>query len=75
MQVKDNGCGMSEEVRQKIFTPYFTTKEKGTGLGMSIVAQTIEEHEGIISIESIQGAGTIITIRLKSGITEKENGI
>ncbi|HGJ63980.1 TPA: HAMP domain-containing protein [bacterium] len=75
MQVKDNGCGMSEEVRQKIFTPYFTTKEKGTGLGMSIVAQTIEEHEGIISIESIQGVGTIITIRLKSGITEKENEI
>ncbi len=68
IEVSDTGCGMSEETLQKIFTPYFTTKEKGTGLGMSIVAQIIEEHGGEISIESKEGIGTKVTIKLKAGI-------
>jgi len=71
MEVEDTGCGMSEEVRQKIFTPYFTTKEKGTGLGMAIVAQIVGEHGGEISVQSTQGIGTKVTIKLKAGIDEK----
>ncbi|HGE71006.1 TPA: HAMP domain-containing histidine kinase, partial [Candidatus Poribacteria bacterium] len=77
MEVEDTGCGMSEEVRQRIFTPYFTTKEKGTGLGMAIVAQIVGEHGGEISVQSTQGIGTKVTIKLKAGVDEKmiaENG-
>lgn len=73
LEVKDTGCGMTEEIRQRIFTPYFTTKEKGTGLGMAIVAQIVEEHGGTISVESYQGVGTIITIKLKTGVIEQNN--
>lgn len=71
MEIEDTGCGMSEEVRQRIFTPYFTTKAKGTGLGMAIVAQIIGEHGGEISVQSTQGIGTKVTIKLKSGIDEE----
>jgi nitrogen fixation/metabolism regulation signal transduction histidine kinase len=72
IEVSDTGCGMSEEIKQKIFTPYFTTKEKGTGLGMVITAQIVEEHEGEISVESQEGVGTRVTVKLKAG-TESEN--
>lgn len=68
IEVSDTGYGMSEEILQKIFTPYFTTKEKGTGLGMSIVAQIIEEHGGEIAIESKEGVGTKVIIKLRTGI-------
>lgn len=65
IEVADTGHGMSEEVRQKIFTPYFTTKEKGTGLGMAITAQIIEEHGGEIILESKEGLGTKVKIKIK----------
>ncbi len=68
IQISDTGCGMSEEVRQKIFTPYFTTKETGTGLGMAITAQIIEEHGGEISIDSEEGVGTTVTVKLKAAM-------
>jgi len=71
IEITDTGCGMSEEVMQKIFTPYFTTKEKGTGLGMAIVAQIIEEHGGSISVESTQGVGTKVAVKLKAGIEQE----
>ncbi|MEM2900758.1 MAG: ATP-binding protein, partial [Thermoplasmata archaeon] len=70
IEISDTGCGMSEETLQKIFTPYFTTKEKGTGLGMSIVAQIIEEHGGEINIESKEGVGTRVIIKLKAVIED-----
>jgi nitrogen fixation/metabolism regulation signal transduction histidine kinase len=66
IEVSDTGCGMSDEVRQKIFTPYFTTKETGTGLGMAITAQIIEEHGGEISVDSKEGAGTRVIVKLKA---------
>ena len=66
IEVSDTGCGMSEEIRQKIFTPYFTTKQKGTGLGMAITAQIIEEHGGEIFVDSKEGIGTKVTVKLKA---------
>jgi len=68
IQISDTGCGMSEEVREKIFTPYFTTKETGTGLGMAITAQIIEEHGGEIAIDSEEGVGTTVTVKLKAAM-------
>lgn len=62
--MEDTGSGIDKETMKKIFNPFFTTKEKGTGLGLSIVRNIIEGHEGTISIESDEGAGTRVIIYL-----------
>lgn len=63
LTVKDTGQGMSQEVKQKLFEPFFSTKsEKGTGLGMSIVKRIVTSHNGAIQIESEPGVGTTINI-------------
>jgi CheY-like chemotaxis protein len=56
--VKDRGTGIAEEHRQKIFDPYFTTKEMGRGLGLAITYSIIKNHGGHIKVESQLGAGT-----------------
>lgn len=70
ISIKDNGIGMTDEVKSKIFEPFFTTKDvgEGTGLGMSIVKSIIDAHEGYISIQSAQGTGTefIVTLPITS---------
>ena len=60
----DNGSGIPPEIRDKIFYPFFTTKSegKGTGLGLPIVKNILEEHKGYINLESEPGVGTTITI-------------
>jgi signal transduction histidine kinase len=62
--VRDNGPGMSEKVLEKIFHPFFTTKEEGTGLGLSIAERIIENHGGKIRAESKAGDGTSFYITL-----------
>ncbi|MBN1155531.1 HAMP domain-containing protein [candidate division KSB1 bacterium] len=62
--VEDEGEGMPPETLEKVFDPYFTTKKRGMGLGLSIVKRIIEEHEGRISIVSEKGVGTIVTLYL-----------
>ncbi|MBN1627436.1 MAG: GHKL domain-containing protein [Deltaproteobacteria bacterium] len=62
--LEDTGTGIEKETMKKIFNPFFTTKEKGSGLGLSIVRNIIEGHEGTISIESDDGAGARVIIRL-----------
>jgi len=64
ISIQDNGTGMPEDIKEKIFEPFFTTKEvgEGTGLGMSIVYNTIKKHKGEITIESQVGEGTKFTI-------------
>jgi signal transduction histidine kinase len=56
--VSDNGIGMSEEVRKNIFNPFFTTKDKGVGLGLYIVYNIIKAHGGYIEVESTEGSGS-----------------
>ena len=62
--VKDNGVGIDENKISKYFEPYFTTKDKGMGLGLSIVKKIIEDHGGLIKIEknkNMAGTTTVIS--------------
>ena len=63
LKVADNGPGFDEEVRDRLFEPYVTSKSKGTGLGLAIVKKIIEEHGGMIAAENT-GSGALIRIRL-----------
>ncbi|HEU4965256.1 MAG TPA: ATP-binding protein [Bacilli bacterium] len=62
--VRDNGCGIGEEQAQKIFTPFFTTKAMGTGLGLPVCKKIAETHGGALTVESELGKGTSFTMEL-----------
>jgi len=62
--VKDNGEGIEEEILEMIFSPFFTTKAKGTGLGLTVCKQIIQLHGGTIEITSKKHKGTAVTIKL-----------
>ncbi|HPO12486.1 MAG TPA: ATP-binding protein [Candidatus Hydrogenedentes bacterium] len=64
LSVRDTGCGMTEEQLKSIFSPFYTTKEKGTGLGLALCLKIIEGHGGDIKAESTPGQGSVITLRL-----------
>jgi len=64
LKISDTGTGMSQETLRKLFTPFFTTKEGGTGLGMSTVKKIVEAHRGDIKVESEPGKGTMVMVRL-----------
>ncbi len=64
LSVKDNGPGIPEDIHEKIFIPYFTTRETGTGLGLAIVHQIVEEFGGQINLKSSPVDGTEFLIRL-----------
>jgi signal transduction histidine kinase/CheY-like chemotaxis protein len=76
VEIVDNGQGIDEEIREKVFQPYFTTKETGTNLGMGLylVDKVIKEHNGFIECESEKGKGTKFTlyIPLPLEIVERE---
>jgi len=64
IQISDTGCGMDEDVQQKLFNPYFTTKKDGSGLGLAIVERIIFDHNGSIWFETKKGSGTSFFIDL-----------
>jgi len=66
LRVEDNGAGIPTAQLNKVFDPYFTTKQatSGTGLGLYITKKVIEDHNGSIKVESTPGVGTVFTIRL-----------
>lgn len=64
IDVRDTGCGISEEQRAKIFEPLYSTKSFGVGMGLPIVKQVVEQHGGQVRVESIPGHGTTFTMRL-----------
>jgi len=65
--VQDNGAGMDKQVMENIFTPFYTTKTTGTGIGMALTRRIIESHGGSISVSSKPGGGTEVSIRLPYG--------
>ncbi len=78
IEIEDTGSGISKENLKKIFNPFFTTKPNGTGLGLAISKKIIEEHNGIIKVESEEKKGTIFRIYLptykEGGINNENNG-
>jgi PAS domain S-box-containing protein len=67
VSVTDNGCGLSAEQRQRIFEPFYTTKTRGTGLGMAIAKRIVEAHGGQIAVGNGSGVGTTIEVSLPRG--------
>jgi signal transduction histidine kinase len=64
LEVADTGAGLTPEERERLFTPYYTTKRHGTGLGLAIVQSVVSDHHGRISVESEPGRGATFRIDL-----------
>ena len=73
IQISDNGAGIDESIREKIFDPFFSTKSTGTGLGLSMCYSIIRKHDGHISCKSKAGEGTTFTIYLPASYSEINN--
>jgi two-component system NtrC family sensor kinase len=64
IEVRDNGCGMTEETRQDIFRPFFSTKKTGTGLGLALTNRVMKIHRGEVTVESEPDRGSTFRVRL-----------
>jgi signal transduction histidine kinase len=64
ISVSDTGIGIAPEHLQRIFDLYFTTKEKGSGIGLSMVYRTVQMHDGDVEVQSTPGAGTTFRVLL-----------
>ncbi len=64
ISVADQGAGIPQELREKIFTPFFTTREAGTGLGLALVKKVVDAHQGTISVDGNRQRGATFTIEL-----------
>lgn len=70
LEVRDTGCGMQDEVRARMFDPFFSTKQGGRGLGLSAMLGTVRSNGGAIQVETKVGTGTTITVLLPSARAE-----
>lgn len=64
VEISDTGAGLTPEECERLFTPYYTTKRHGTGLGLAVVQSIVSDHHGKISVESAPGAGATFRIDL-----------
>jgi signal transduction histidine kinase len=64
VKITDNGPGIAEEFLSRIFYPFFTTKEKGSGIGLAVAQKIVDSHRGSIDVDSEVGRGTTFTIKL-----------
>ena len=63
IQVIDNGHGILEELQEKIFIPFFTTRKEGSGIGLSLARQVMRAHKGGITVHSVPDKETVFTLR------------
>jgi two-component system nitrogen regulation sensor histidine kinase NtrY len=68
IDVEDNGPGMTDEVKARVFEPYFSTKTEGTGLGLSIAKRIVNDHDGFIRVRSVPGEGTQFLIEIPTKV-------
>jgi len=64
IEVSDTGVGLTREECERLFTPYYTSKQHGTGLGLAIVQSVVSDHGGTISVQSEPGKGTAFLIEV-----------
>lgn len=72
IEVCDNGCGMDEGVLARVFDPFYTTKDTGRGLGLSLVMMTVRRHDGAIRIQTRLGEGTACMLLLPLVVTDTQ---
>lgn len=72
LSIRDTGTGIAPENRNKLFTPFFTTKAQGQGLGLAVCKRLIEAHGGTINVESDLGSGSVFTIKIPTTSTQHE---
>lgn len=72
IQVRDNGPGIPEEIRSRLFQPFVSGRKGGTGLGLAIVQRAVEAHRGLVFVESARGAGTTFSILLPATMLAEE---
>ena len=63
VKVADNGQGMPEEVLEKIFIPFFSTKKNGSGIGLSLCKQIVMLHRGTLQAQSVEGKGSVFLMQ------------
>ena len=64
IEVSDSGSGLSDEAKERVFSPFFTTKESGTGLGLANVKKIVELHGGTVTAANANGGGAVFSIKL-----------
>lgn len=72
ISIEDNGKGMPEDVRIHAFSPFYTTKAKGTGLGLAVVFAVVKAHGGRVSLDSVEGIGTRVNLFLPGDLSTEE---
>ena len=72
IEISDTGSGMTREECERIFTPYYTSKQHGTGLGLAIVQSVVSDHGGRIGVQSKPGRGTTFMIELPDNLDEPQ---
>jgi PAS domain S-box-containing protein len=77
LEVRDNGVGISQDVRERMFEPFFTTKPpgRGTGLGLALVQSIVHAHGGKINVSSVPNQGTTFTVFLPVGMPEESHTV
>lgn len=74
LEVRDQGTGIPQEVRDKIFNLYFTTKKNGSGIGLAMTYRVMQLHNGSVEYDSVEGQGTSFRLRLPLATAEMETG-
>jgi PAS domain S-box-containing protein len=72
LQVRDNGPGIPEEIRDRLFDPFVSGRTGGSGLGLAIVQRAVEAHRGLVLVDTVPGAGTTFTIFLPAKMLAKD---